>query len=218
MACAHCGSAFECPYIVEWVDDDPCECVDEGRFLCSRRRPRGTLVAAVPMAPHGIAVIDIPQSRAMHFNADPSLWDATHFAMVTRRRTTAPCINFEQPDACQWASNGILGALLDHALIAGLLPAEECAFTSMHAQLAWARLGLAMSHAEAHAEDCRRKDEEANRLAEVAEEDAMLASMSYVVTTGVPGVSGMSVGSTSGSTSGYSVQHTCTAVVGTTVR
>ena len=210
MACAYCGSDIECPYIVEWVDDDPCECADDD-VVCHRRRPRGTLVTAVPMTPYGIAVIDIPTSRATHFNADPSLWDATLFAMATRRRATAPCINFEHPDACQWASHGILGALLDHARIAGLFPAEECTFTSTHAQLAWARLGLAMSHAE----DCRRKAEDAKRLAEAAEEDAMMANMSYVVTTGIPGMSGMS-GVSAGSTNGGCVQHMRTAVVGTT--
>ncbi len=163
---------LECAYVAEWVGDD------DGAWVDRRRHP-GSLVVAVPFAPAGVAIVDIPMTPAAHFSADPALWDATRFTMVTRRRAAAPCIALEEPGTSMWITNGLLGALQNQAFMANLLPEAECTFTSDHA---WARLSLSVAH---YAEEARL------RLLE--EEDALLMSLRpardierTVVTTGIP--------------------------------
>ena len=144
MPCAHCGSTLECAYVVEWIGDE--DAVDT---WVDRKRHRGSLVVAMPIAlgrasANAIAMVDIPvPTSAALFRADPQLWDPTRFAMVTRRRSAAPCLAFEKPNTARWIANGLLGALRDQAFVADLLPEDRCTFTLQHA---CARLRLCVEH------------------------------------------------------------------------
>ena len=145
MTCSYCGSDFECVYVVEWlgIDGDDDDHIRED--ISDTPRAPGSLCVAVPFAPDKVAVVDLPTPSGGTFRADPLLWNATQFAMVTRRRRSAPCLAHEHRVVFEWAAKGIYDALGKHAAITTDLPPDDplgCPFTARQAAYARTRIRL----------------------------------------------------------------------------
>ena len=120
MPCSYCGSDFECVYVVEWLGLDDDDRIGEN--ISDTPRTPGSLCVAVPFAPNKVAVVDLPTPAGGTFRVDPVMWNATQFAMITRRRSSAPCLAHEQCVVFEWAAKGIYDALGKHASTTTDLP------------------------------------------------------------------------------------------------
>jgi hypothetical protein len=125
MPCAYCGSNLGCAYVVEWLgmspsvpEEDGIDPIDAYCLLSDTPRLPGTLCVAIPFSPCRVALVDIPMVHGMSFRVDPVLWNATLFAMVTRRRERTPCLAYEQGSTFEWLSKGLSQALSQFETIA----------------------------------------------------------------------------------------------------